>query len=932
MSRLFISYSRQDSKEVDPLARRLETAGHKVWIDRSAIQGGERWQQQIVSGIERADVFLIILSPESVQSENVERELGLAYVRNKAILPVMLHRVEVPPRLQYAVAGREIIDLADTADAGSVRLLDTITKPDLRTRGADLERGWHTKARRFLAGAIWVSIFALIDLHHAWPRTVDGLIVIILVCAIAWLARRVWCYRRLKNSGVLLPTDFRGFLGQDPVRIVSECHDPATGRRYQFCSKAVSAQFSEFVETKVPVIVDPKNYKTFRGDLSFLPKEPRGPLGLPCRDETQGAGGQHLPEEKGSLGHIYVSYSEHDDKTVAVLIRKLKASGHTVWATDEANQDDRERQEQVVYGIDGARLFLLILSPESGSSERVLREFELATSKAKRIVAVLLGRAMTIPGMDYALVKTQRVDLSEDFETGMARLLETASAGTPQGEQSHNGGRTVPSISYVERVGEFFGYPSRRRLRAEGTALLTEYKHVYVYSKMVQGGGEHGEINDIIVEARILTQWRHPVSHEVYMFRSSKLPPDVGDSIKTKTITVYVDPNNMKKYYMDLSFLEEDRESVPLKVAHSSQATGRRGIFVVYSQLDKEKADVLMQNLELEGYEIVNRSLTRGELASDEAIQKGIDGAPITLVLVPPPDASDLDETTRELRSALASRGHIIPVAFGDSPTPLSMQLALTGIQLITLSQDPQVGTQPLLDALARITAQRAPVNGSPVDSSHLGSRKFIDKLRRRAIGALLGGLAWAVGSVLPVLLSIRNWKMLPAMGMSGFAIGSACGAIVYMRRLSLRVLALFVALFGFVLFVFAYVLFTSLFAPAESSNGAMLLGAVLGCGTFLLGWVVELRVSDIRLKKTGRLLLTEYKGVRQNMSETHNNRHYLQVVSEWRDPATDEVHVFVSRNFADDPSKLIRARAIRVFVDPTNFKNYYMDLSTQQK
>jgi hypothetical protein len=930
MSRLFISYSRQDSKEVDPLARRLETAGHKVWIDRSAIPGGERWQEQIVSGIERADIFLIILSPESVQSENVERELGLAYVRNKAILPVMLHRVEVPPRLQYAVAGREIIDLADTTDAGSVRLLDTITKPDLRTRGADLERGWHTKARRYLAGAIWVSIIAMIRLHDAWPRAVDGLIAMILVCAIAWVARRVWCFRRLKSSGVLLPTDFRGFLGQDPVRIVSECHDPATGRRYQFCSKAVSAQFSEFVETKVPVIVDPNNYKTYRVDLSFLPKKPRGPLGLVCRDETQSAGEQHLPGEKGSLGHIYVSYSEHDDKTVAVLIRKLKASGHTVWATDEANHDDRTRQEQVVYGIDGARLFLLILSPESGSSERVLREFELATSKAKRIVAVLLGRAMTLPGMDYALVKTQRVDLSEDFETGVARLLEIASAETPQGELANNGGRAGSSLSHLERVSEFFGYPSRRRLRSQGTALLTEYKHVYVFSKTVQGG-EHGEISDIIVEARILTQWRHPVSHELYIFRSRKLRSDVGNSIKTKTITVYVDPDNMKKYYMDLSFLEEDRESVPLKVAPSSQATGR-GIFVVYSQLDKEKADVLMQNLELEGYEIVNRSLTRGDLASDEAIQKGIDGAPITLVLVPPPDASDLDETTRELRSALASSGHIIPVAFGDSPTPLSMQLALTGIQLITLSQDPQVGIQPLLDALAYITAQRAPVNSNPVDSSHLGSRRFIDKLRGRVIGALLGGLAWAVGSVLPVLLSIRNWKMFPVMGMSGFAIGSACGAIVYMRRLSLQVLALFVALFGFVLFVFAYVLFTSLFALAESSNGAMLLGALLGCGTFLLGWVVELRVSDIRLKKTGRLLLTEYKGVRQNMSETHNNRHYLQVVSEWRDPATDEVHVFVSRNFADDPSKLIRTRAIRVFVDPTNFKNYYMDLSTQQK
>ena len=115
-----------------------------------------------------------------------------------------------------------------------------------------------------------------------------------------------------------------------------------------------------------------------------------------------------------------------------------------------------------------------------------------------------------------------------------------------------------------------------------------------------------------------------------------------------------------------------------------------------------------------------------------------------------------------------------------------------------------------------------------------------------------------------------------------------------------------------------------------------MLLGALLGCGTFLLGWIFEMRWFDTQLKRNGRLLLTEYKGVRLNTSESHgdNNRHYVRVVSEWRDPVTDQVYEFLSRDFANDPSERIRSSTIAVFVNPNNFEDYYMDLgsSTRKK
>ena len=77
MSHIFISYSRRDGQEVTQIANKLIKAGHTVWLYQSAIQGGAPWQAEIVRGIENSDVFVLMVSPEAVRSENVERELDL---------------------------------------------------------------------------------------------------------------------------------------------------------------------------------------------------------------------------------------------------------------------------------------------------------------------------------------------------------------------------------------------------------------------------------------------------------------------------------------------------------------------------------------------------------------------------------------------------------------------------------------------------------------------------------------------------------------------------------------------------------------------------------------------------------------------------------------------------------------------------------------
>ena len=54
---VFISYVRENQKEVDKLCEELSIHGVKVWLDRNDIKHGSRWKDAIREAIQKG-VFL----------------------------------------------------------------------------------------------------------------------------------------------------------------------------------------------------------------------------------------------------------------------------------------------------------------------------------------------------------------------------------------------------------------------------------------------------------------------------------------------------------------------------------------------------------------------------------------------------------------------------------------------------------------------------------------------------------------------------------------------------------------------------------------------------------------------------------------------------------------------------------------------------------
>ena len=82
MADVFISYAREDQDFVRQLHEALAQRNRETWVDWQDIPLTAQWWQEIQRGIEAADSFVFIISPDSIASEVCRDELEHAIARN----------------------------------------------------------------------------------------------------------------------------------------------------------------------------------------------------------------------------------------------------------------------------------------------------------------------------------------------------------------------------------------------------------------------------------------------------------------------------------------------------------------------------------------------------------------------------------------------------------------------------------------------------------------------------------------------------------------------------------------------------------------------------------------------------------------------------------------------------------------------------------
>jgi hypothetical protein len=104
MSRVFICYSRKDAAFVDRLVADLKAAGVRVWRDMDDIPGNvaantQSWRRAVNAALRECTHMIVVLSPDSVNSVEVEAEWNHFLSFRRPVYPIV-HRVcEVPYQL-----------------------------------------------------------------------------------------------------------------------------------------------------------------------------------------------------------------------------------------------------------------------------------------------------------------------------------------------------------------------------------------------------------------------------------------------------------------------------------------------------------------------------------------------------------------------------------------------------------------------------------------------------------------------------------------------------------------------------------------------------------------------------------------------------------------------------------------------------------------
>jgi hypothetical protein len=127
---VFISYSRKDQAFVRTLEAAFQRLKRDPWVDWSDIHKGEEWWKAIQRGIEGADTFIFVLSPDSISSPICQAEIDHAAAHHKRFLPIVYREgfdlANVHPRISshnwlffretdnFEAAFQELIHAIDT--------------------------------------------------------------------------------------------------------------------------------------------------------------------------------------------------------------------------------------------------------------------------------------------------------------------------------------------------------------------------------------------------------------------------------------------------------------------------------------------------------------------------------------------------------------------------------------------------------------------------------------------------------------------------------------------------------------------------------------------------------------------------------------------------------------------------------------------------
>lgn len=130
---VFISYSRQDSDELKQILRIMGKNGIKFWYDKG-IPASYEFAEVIGEKIQECSSFVLLISPNSINSEFVRKELTFALERKLKPVCVFLKDTELTPGFEIQINLYEHVFYYNSTKAEFTKKIVSVIKDNLQDK------------------------------------------------------------------------------------------------------------------------------------------------------------------------------------------------------------------------------------------------------------------------------------------------------------------------------------------------------------------------------------------------------------------------------------------------------------------------------------------------------------------------------------------------------------------------------------------------------------------------------------------------------------------------------------------------------------------------------------------------------------------------------------------------------------------------------
>lgn len=107
---VFVSHSSKDNWIAGQIAKEVQALGGEPWFDLNRLRGGDAFQEEILEAIRDCTEAIVLISPNSVNSQWVSYEIGAVAVQGKRVTPFLNN---VAPEAMAPLRGVNALDLND---------------------------------------------------------------------------------------------------------------------------------------------------------------------------------------------------------------------------------------------------------------------------------------------------------------------------------------------------------------------------------------------------------------------------------------------------------------------------------------------------------------------------------------------------------------------------------------------------------------------------------------------------------------------------------------------------------------------------------------------------------------------------------------------------------------------------------------------------